>query len=111
MKYILRSSNNELDKDCVILIHTRWNFPIVESGRRCQYKKAVMAAEKNNHHETATGTTTMPTTRYEGVTVSLVPEKKGLFLKHSEYEVCYIRKCSWAQHSHSILLLFRVHCR
>ena len=24
------------------------------------------------------------------ITVQLVPEKKGLFLKHSEYEVCAI---------------------
>lgn len=24
---------------------------------------------------------------YDNVTVSIVPEKKGLFLKHSEYEV------------------------
>lgn len=25
---------------------------------------------------------------YDNVTVAIVPEKKGLFLKHSEYEVC-----------------------
>lgn len=28
-----------------------------------------------------------PVYYYDNVTVSLVPEKKGLFLKHSEYEV------------------------
>lgn len=36
-------------------------------------------------NESPSGSTTVH--YYDNVTVSIVPEKKGLFLKHSEYEV------------------------
>lgn len=48
---------------------------------------------------------------YDNVTVSIVPEKKGLFLKHSEYEVRHLNIIIRALCITSYLLCMFLHSR